>query len=225
MADPAPTQEEVSTPPDAAPATDATEAGAEDSAPASEEVKLVVKNLSYDTTEQTIRDQFGAHGTLTDVYLPTDRYSGRPRGFGFVTMSTKAEAEAAISALDQTELDGRTIKVAESRPRGERESYGGGGGGYGGGGGGGGNMKLYVGNLSYSTEEEGVRSLFESVGTVSDCYLPTERDTGRPRGFAFVTMPRNDANAAIEQFQGYELDGRNIRVNEAQQKGRGGRRY
>jgi len=181
-------------------------------------------NRALDTTEQTIRDQFAAFGNVIDVFLPTDRYSGRSRGFGFVTLSNKAEADAAIASMDQTELDGRTIKVVESKPKGERESYGGGTGG-GARGGGGGTTKLYVGNLSYSTDEDAVRSLFESAGTVTDCYLPSDRETGKARGFAFVTMSRNDANAAIEQFQGYELDGRSLRVNEAQQRGSRGRRY
>lgn len=210
-----PTQEEGTATPEVAAGTETVEA--DDNAPTSEEAKLVVKNLSYDTTEQTIRDRFAAFGNVTEVFLPTDRYSGRSRGFGFVTLSNKAEADAAIANVDQTELDGRTIKVVESKPKGEREPPRGGGTR--------GSVKLYVGNLSYSTEEDAVRSLFESAGTVTDCYLPSDRETGKSRGFAFVTMSRNDANAAIEQFQGYDLDGRSLRVNEAQQRGSRGRRY
>ena len=80
-------------------------------------------------------------------------------------------------------------------------------------------VKLYVGNLSFDTNEEGVRNMFEAHGAVTDCFLPTDRDTGRPRGFAFVTMPAKDAEAACAKVNGLELDGRTIRVNEAQPKG------
>jgi len=199
---------------------------AEDAAaPEEEEVKLYVGNLSYSTTEEKLREEFSKHGTITDIFLPTERGSGRPRGFGFVTMSTRASAEEAIKTLDQFELDGRPIKVNEPRPRGQdgppRNA-----GGRGGGGGGGGNLtegsnvKLYVGNLSFDTAEESVRQLFEQYGTVSDCFLPTDRDTGKMRGFGFVTMDGKDAETAITEVNGTELDGRTLRVNEA--RGRGG---
>ena len=80
-------------------------------------------------------------------------------------------------------------------------------------------VKLYVGNLSFETTEEQVRSLFEQYGSVTDCFLPTDRDTGRMRGFAFVTMPAKEAEEACGKANGAELDGRSLRVNEAQPKG------
>lgn len=99
--------------------------------------KLYVGNLTYDTSESTVETLFANHGTVASVDLITDRDSGRPKGFGFVEMSSVEEAEAAKSALDGTELDGRTIKVdtaKERQPRGGGRDRGGyGGGGYGGG--------------------------------------------------------------------------------------------
>ena len=79
--------------------------------------------------------------------------------------------------------------------------------------------KLYVGNLSWGTEEEGLRELFEEYGKVIDCYIPTDRETGQHRGFAFVSMDPEDALRAADETDGYELDGRILRVNEAQPKG------
>jgi len=95
--------------------------------------KLYVGNLSYETSEATIRTAFEAHGEVASVNLITDRDSGRPKGFGFVEMGSAEEAQAAKGALDGTQMDGRAIKVdvaKEQAPRGPRS----GGGGFGGGG-------------------------------------------------------------------------------------------
>lgn len=108
--------------------------------------KLFVGGLSFNTTENDLQDAFAAHGSVTEVNLITDKMSGRSKGFAFVTMSSDAEAQAAIKALNGTSLDGRNINVSIARPREERPSgggggrsdYRGGGGGSRGGGGGGG---------------------------------------------------------------------------------------
>ena len=101
--------------------------------------RLFVGNLSYDSTESSLRDAFSASGTVTDVHIMTDRDTGRSRGFGFVEMSTDDEANAAMESLDGSMVDGRPIRVNEARERQPRGGGGGGGGGgYGGGGGGGG---------------------------------------------------------------------------------------
>ncbi len=99
--------------------------------------KLFVGNLSFNTTENDLQDAFAAHGTVVEANLMMDRTTGRPRGFGFITMSTPDEAQKAIDALNGKELDGRALTVNIARPREERSGGGGGGGrgGYGGGGG------------------------------------------------------------------------------------------
>jgi cold-inducible RNA-binding protein len=108
--------------------------------------KLFVGNLSFNTTENDLQDAFAAHGTVVEANLMMDRMSGKPRGFGFVTMSTPEEAQKAIEALHGSQLDGRPLTVNVARPREERPGGGGGGGrGYGGGGGGGGSRGGYGG--------------------------------------------------------------------------------
>jgi cold-inducible RNA-binding protein len=97
--------------------------------------RLYVGNLSYQTTEMDLRDLFGQHGTVADAKVVMERDTGRPRGFGFVEMSTDAEATAAIAALNGQDCQGRALNVNEAQ---ERSSGGGGGGGRGGRGGGGG---------------------------------------------------------------------------------------
>ena len=96
--------------------------------------KLFVGNLSFNTTENDLQDAFAAHGTVLETNLMMDRVSGRPRGFGFITMSTPEEAQKAIAALNGKDMDGRSLTVNEAKPREERSGGGGGGGGYGGGG-------------------------------------------------------------------------------------------
>jgi cold-inducible RNA-binding protein len=104
--------------------------------------KLFVGNLSFDTTENDLQDAFAAHGTVVEANLMMDRMTGRPRGFGFITMSTPEEAQKAIDALNGASLGGRNLTVNIAKPREERPGGGGGGGGrrrdFGGGGGGGG---------------------------------------------------------------------------------------
>jgi len=103
--------------------------------------KLYVGNLSWNTTDDTLRQAFGDYGQVLDSIVMRDRDTGRSRGFGFVTFNTGEEADAAIASLNEQELDGRRIKVNLANNRaggggGGGGGYGGGGGGYGGGGGG-----------------------------------------------------------------------------------------
>jgi len=92
--------------------------------------RIYVGNLNFQTDEQMLDEAFGAHGTVTNVAIITDRETGRSRGFGFVEMDNDDEAKAAIEALNGQDLDGRVLNVNEARPR---ENRGGGGGGGGGG--------------------------------------------------------------------------------------------
>ncbi len=98
--------------------------------------KLYVGNLSYDTTEATLTELFAAIGEVTSVAMITDRMSGRPKGFAFVEMASDEVANQAIAELNGKEVDGRSITVAEARPKRDDDRGGRGGGGGGGGGGG-----------------------------------------------------------------------------------------
>lgn len=173
--------------------------------------KLYVGNISYDTTREDLMEFFSEYGSVLDVYVPVDRESGLPRGFAFVTMAND-NADKAIENASGTSLQGRTIEVKESLPKGtkapareKREPTD--------------NIKIYIGNMSFDTEEDTLRSLFEEFGELVDLYIPTDRYSGRPRGFAFVTMHKDNVASAIEGCDGLEVDGRILRVNEAQPKG------
>ncbi len=89
--------------------------------------RIYVGNLPFSASDDEIRTLFSEYGTVEEVHLITDRETGRPRGFGFVEMSSGADE--AIQALHQKEMDGRSLNVNEARPRTERPRHGGGGGG------------------------------------------------------------------------------------------------
>lgn len=135
-----------------------------------------------------------------------DKENGLPKGFGFVQVDG-TDSERAINGANGQYLNGRRLDVSLSLPRGQRaprrkkvEQD---------------SVKLYVGNLSFSSTVESILSIFLEYGEVTDCYMPVERETGSSRGFAFVTMGPDDAMRAADEMDGYELDGRVLRVNEA----------
>ena len=106
-------------------------------------MNIYVGNMSRNVSEEDLREAFEAFGQVTSVNIIKDKFSGEPRGFGFVEMQGKAEAQAAIDGMNGKELKGRTLNVNEARPRTEGGGRGGGGGGYGGGGRGGGGGRRY----------------------------------------------------------------------------------
>jgi len=99
--------------------------------------KLYVGNLPFSVTQEQLKDMFSSYGEVTEATLVIDKYSGRSRGFGFVTITDDAAADKAVAEMNGKDVEGRPLKVSEARPmepRAERRG-GGGGGGYGGGGG------------------------------------------------------------------------------------------
>jgi RNA recognition motif-containing protein len=187
--------------------------------------KLFVAGLPESVTEDVLRQLFEATGsTVISVSLPKDRTTGRPRGFGFVTLSSSEEAESARGALDGSLQAGRAISVRpfQSEPprRGDARSDGAGppsasaaasGS----------DRTLYVGNLPYDTTQKEVEDLFaeSGAGPVVRVHLPSGPD-GRLRGFGFVTLGSSEAaNEAIAALRTIELRGRRLMVNIAHPRG------
>ncbi len=100
-------------------------------------MNIFVGNLSREVTEEDLREAFGSYGQVDRVSILRDKFTGEPRGFGFVEMASKAEAEAAIAGMNRKDLKGRSLNVNEARPKTERSAGAGAGGGRGGFGGGG----------------------------------------------------------------------------------------
>jgi RNA recognition motif-containing protein len=92
-------------------------------------MRIYVGNLPYSAAEQDVRQAFESHGEVTDVSIITDKFTGKSKGFGFVEMPNQEQAERAISALHDTDMQGMTLRVSEARPRSDRGDRRGGGGG------------------------------------------------------------------------------------------------
>ena len=186
-----------------------------------EACKLFVAGLPDSISETVLRQLFEATGaTVVDVSLPKDRASGRPRGFGFVTLSTEGEAKSARESLDGSMQAGRAISVRPfqaSPPKGREPKPEGPGGAPAPNE----DRTLYLGNLPYEVTTQDVEALFESVGVsaVVRVNLPMDPQ-GRARGFGFVTLgSAASAQSAVEALRDSELKGRRISASIAHARG------
>lgn len=191
---------------------------------AEDDRKLFVAGLPETITEEVLRQLFEATGgNVVNVSLPRDRATGRPRGFGFVTLATTEDAQRARQELDGSLQAGHSISVRPFQaepprrgeggppmagaPRGPRDDRGQ-------------DRTLYVGNLPYDTSQTEIETLFQEheAGAIQRTHLPVGPD-GRLRGFGFVTMPTAEAaNTALAALRDAELRGRRLMINIAHPK-------
>jgi nucleolin len=198
--------------------------------------KIHISNLSWNLTEEDINAQFSQVGTVTGVELWKNNMTGRSNGMGIVEFATAEEAASAVERLDGIEFAGRTLRVKldqgrversdrapremreraprnyearERTPRNYEDSEG---------------RKLFVSNLSYDTNWMTLKDHFQTIGSVAFTKILTDRETGQSKGFGFVEMgSAEEAQAAIEQLGGTELDGRAINVRMSEPKPAGDR--
>ncbi|KAF5479723.1 hypothetical protein F2P56_000520 [Juglans regia] len=179
-----------------------------------EEAKLFVGNLPFDIDSEKLAEVFNQAGIVEISEVIYNRETDRSRGFGFVTMSTVEEAEKAVDMLNRYDLNGRLLTVNKAAPRGSRverprvnePSF-----------------RIYVGNLSWQVDDARLEQVFSEHGKVIDARVLCDQETGRSRGFGFVTMSsETELNDAIAALDGQNLDGRAIRVNVAEERRRRG---
>ncbi|KAG9138967.1 hypothetical protein Leryth_007572 [Lithospermum erythrorhizon] len=200
----------------------------------SADLKVFVGNLPFTSDSSTLAGLFGRAGNVEMAEVIYDRDSGRSRGFGFVTMSSAKEVDAAVRQFNGYELDGRELRVnsgpappkrdnfssrefsSRGGPRGSsgfnnssRDFNSGGG------------NRVYVGNLSWGVDDLALQNLFRGQGNVKEARVVYDRESGRSRGFGFVTFSSaQEVNSAIEALDGADLDGRSIRVSPAEERQR-----
>ncbi|CAN6165178.1 unnamed protein product [Urochloa humidicola] len=177
--------------------------------------RLFVGNLPYTFTSEELNEAFSEAGRVDDAQIIYDKVTNRSRGFAFVTMATAEEAAKAIQMFDGALLGGRTARVNYPEvPRGgerrtvtmdgrRRDD---------------GTYKIYAGNLGWGLRADALRAVFEGKAGLLDARVIFERETGRSRGFGFVSFrTAEDAQAALEALDGMELEGRPLRLSLAEQ--------
>ncbi len=166
--------------------------------------RIYVGNLSTNTTDRDLKSLFERVGPVQSARIMLDRETGRPKGFGFVEMGNE-DADRAIAQFNQTPLNGNLLSITEARARPQSPAEGGTPPG-----------RLFVGNLPYDTTIPELKEFFAPSGQVSQVFLPLDRDTNRPRGFAFVEfLDLAQAQDAVRRFHNQPFKGRPLAVTEA----------
>jgi nucleolin len=180
-----------------------------------EEAKVFVGGLPFDIDSEKLAQLFDQAGVVEIAEVIYNRETDQSRGFGFVTMSTVEEAEKAVEMFNRYELNGRYLTVNKAAPRGSRpESAPRSSGPV---------FRIYVGNLPWQVDDSRLEQVFSEHGKVVEARVVSDRETGRSRGFGFVTMSsETEVNDAIAALDGQSLDGRSIRVNVAEDRRRRG---
>uniref|UniRef100_A0A0D6RA80 RRM domain-containing protein n=1 Tax=Araucaria cunninghamii TaxID=56994 RepID=A0A0D6RA80_ARACU len=167
--------------------------------------KIFVGGLSRDTTPATFTKHFGKYGEITDSVIMKDRVTGQPRGFGFVTYADPSVVDKVIQ--DKHVLDGRTVEIKRTIPRGSAASKGPK------------TKKIFVGGIPTSITEDEFKEYFAKFGKVVEHQIMQDRSTGRSRGFGFVTF---DSEQVVEDIlsQGrmFELGGKQVEIKKAEPK-------
>ncbi|MBM3231527.1 hypothetical protein FJZ28_04365 [Candidatus Peregrinibacteria bacterium] len=162
---------------------------------------LFVGGLSWNTTEQALSQHLSMVAPVISVKIPTDKLSGKSRGFAFVDMQSAEDAQKVIAELNERELDGRSLRINVAREE-DTEP-----------------CKLYVAGLADSVTEESLKQCLSDSGSVTGVSIVLDRDTGRSRGFAFVdTASEQDSEAIINACNGTMLDGKSILVRKSRPK-------
>ena len=197
------------------------EAAAAAANPTEETKSIFVGSLSWNVDNDRLEQEFAECGEVVSATVQVDRNSGRSRGFGYVHFTTSEAVEAAL-AMNGKEIDGRAVNIDKSTPRnqnaarenrantfGDKQSPP--------------SSVLFVGNLSFNVSEDQVWEAFSEHGDVKSVRLPTDRDSGRPKGFGYVEFSDIDsAKKAHSAMQGQDIDGRTLRLDFSQPRDNGG---
>ncbi|XP_027363463.1 29 kDa ribonucleoprotein A, chloroplastic isoform X1 [Abrus precatorius] len=184
------------------------------------DLKLFVGNLPFSVDSAQLAELFENAGNVEMVEVIYDKTTGRSRGFGFVTMSSPEEVEAAAHQFNGYEMEGRALRVNsgppparnENSPRFRGPSRGGGGPSDE-------SNRVHVGNLDWGVDNLTLETLFRGKGKVLEARVIYDRESGRSRGFGFVTYSSpEEVNSAIQSLDGVDLNGRAIRVSLADSK-------
>lgn len=166
--------------------------------PAKDEGKMFIGGLNWETTDESMKNYFSAFGEVLEVNVMRDTNTGRSRGFGFLTFK---DAKSVTEVLKREHfLDGKIIDPKRAIPREEQDKT----------------AKIFVGGVGMDVTEDDFKNFFEQYGTVIDAQLMIDKDTGRPRGFGFVTFDDHAAVDKIVAEKFLDLKGKSIEVKRAE---------
>ena len=172
---------------------------------------IFVGNLSWAVDNDRLSQEFADCGEVISARVQLDRNTGKSRGFGYVTFATTEAVNAAVALSGTKEIDGRTLNLDKSTDNGANKEkraqvFG--------------DVRsapskvLFVGNLSWNTVEDTLWEAFSDYGEVTSVRIPTDRESGRPKGYGYIEFSAADsAQKAIDAMSGKELDGRLIRLD------------
>lgn len=168
--------------------------------------KLFVGGIAWETNEESFTKYFSKYGEISDSVIMMDKVTGRPRGFGFVTF---ADSEVTNRVLEEDHvIDGRTVEVKRTVPREDMQTKG--------------VMrtkKIFIGGIPISLSEDDLREYFSAYGKIIEHQIMLDRNTGRSRGFGFVTFETEDAVERIfSDGRMHELDGKRVEIKRAEPK-------
>jgi len=165
--------------------------------------KVFIGGLSWETNQDSLKSYFSKYGEVTDCLIMKDKATGRSRGFGFVIYATREAADKCVSD-DRHNVDGRSIEAKHSVPRDEMTR-------------GPKTKKIFVGGLAINTSEADFRRHFEQYGPITDAQIMIDRETGRSRGFGFITY---DSEATVEKVitLKHDISGKLVDVKKAEPK-------
>ncbi|XP_059632315.1 heterogeneous nuclear ribonucleoprotein 1 [Cornus florida] len=194
----------------------------------SDQGKLFIGGISWETTEDVLKDYFGNYGEVFQTVVMRDKLSGKPRGFGFVVFTDPSILDRVLQ--DKHVIDGRTVEAKRALSREEQQTSKAGNPNTGRNVGGGGNFrtkKIFVGGLPPTLTEDGFRQYFEAYGSVTDVVVMYDQSTNRPRGFGFISFDTEDAVDRVLHKTFHDLNGKQVEVKRALPKdanpGGGGR--
>ncbi|KAK9688577.1 hypothetical protein K7432_014365 [Basidiobolus ranarum] len=165
-----------------------------------DEGKVFIGGLNWETSDETLRDYFGKYGEITDCVVMRDSATGRSRGFGFLTFVDPMAVDEVLKS--DHHLDGKLVDPKRAIPRDEQEKT----------------EKIFVGGIAPEVHEEEFRAFFEQFGQVIDATLMTDRETGRPRGFGFITFESSDGVDRSLQRSDLAIQGKMVEVKRAMPK-------
>lgn len=183
----------------------------------SDQGKLFIGGISWETTEEKLKEYFETYGEVVQTVVMREKTTGRPRGFGFVVFADPSILDRVLQ--DSHSIDGRTVEAKRALSREEQQTsaktgnfnnarnYGGGGSFR--------TKKIFVGGLPATLSEEGFRQYFEAYGHVTDVVVMYDQNTGRPRGFGFITFDTEEAVDKVLHKNFHDLNGKQVEVKRA----------